>query len=62
MQKGGAQLQLTCMSKETLLDAYAHPENYNNLIVRVGGFSEYFNRLEDPIKKGGINRTVQSAK
>lgn len=37
-----ASLQLNCVSKETLLDAQVHPENYPDLIVRVTGFSAKF--------------------
>lgn len=37
-----ASLQLNCVSKETLLDAQLHPENYPDLIVRVTGFSAKF--------------------
>ncbi|MBE6542118.1 MAG: hypothetical protein E7672_06685 [Ruminococcaceae bacterium] len=61
MMKGGAQLQMTCMSKETLLDAYDHPENYKNLIVRVGGYSDYFNNLGNDMKMMIINRTIQAS-
>lgn len=52
-------MQITCASKEELIDAYEHPELHKNLIVRVGGFSEYFNRLTDELKKMIIDRTVQ---
>lgn len=38
-------LQLNCTSKETLLDAQKHPENYPDLIVRVCGFSAKFTSL-----------------
>ena len=62
MKKGGIQMQITHATKEELLDAYAHPENHNNLIVRVGGYSEYFNRLPNDLKLMVINRTVQNAK
>lgn len=43
---GGHQLQLNAINKETLLDAQKHPENYKNLIVRVWGWSGYFNELD----------------
>lgn len=44
--KSGIQsLQLNCASKETLLDAQKHPENYPDLIVRVCGFSAKFTSL-----------------
>jgi formate C-acetyltransferase len=38
-------LQLNCTSKEQLLDAQKHPENYPDLIVRVTGFSAKFTSL-----------------
>ncbi len=56
-EMGGMQLQVTCASKEELLDAVKHPEKHENLIVRIGGYSEYFNRLTDPLKKTVIERT-----
>ncbi len=59
MKQGGIQLQITYASKEELLDAYEHPEHHGNLIVRVGGYSEYFNRLSDEMKRMVINRTIQ---
>ena len=43
---GGHQLQLNSVNHETLLDAQAHPENYQNLIVRVWGWSAYFVELD----------------
>ncbi len=59
MNGGGIQMQITYASKEELLDAYEHPEHHGNLIVRVGGYSEYFNRLSDPLKRMVIDRTIQ---
>lgn len=59
IRQGGIQIQITYASKEELLDAYEHPERHGNLIVRVGGFSEYFNRLSDELKLMIINRTIQ---
>lgn len=38
-------LQLNCTSREQLLDAQKHPENYPDLIVRVTGFSARFTSL-----------------
>ena len=60
MKQGGVQLQITYASKEELLDAYEHPEHHGNLIVRVGGYSEYFNRLSDELKRMIINRSIQN--
>ena len=60
MKRGGIQLQITCASREELLSAYEHPELHGNLIVRVGGYSEYFNRLSDDLKRMIIGRTIQN--
>ena len=46
IELGGHQLQLNSVNREKLLDAQKHPENYPNLIVRVWGWSGYFNELD----------------
>lgn len=43
---GGHQLQINSINRDTLLDAQKHPEKYPNLIVRVWGWSGYFNELD----------------
>jgi pyruvate-formate lyase len=42
-----------------LLAAYENPEKYKNIVVRVAGFSEYFYRLTDEMKKVVLRRTIQ---
>lgn len=59
VEQGGMQMQLTCVSKEMLLAAYENPEKYKNIVVRVAGFSEYFYRLTDEMKKVVLRRTIQ---
>jgi len=61
MKNGGVQLQITIASKGELIDAYHYPEKHRNLIVRVAGYSEYFNRLTDELKMMIINRTIQDS-
>lgn len=56
-KKGGLQMQITCVNKEDLLEAQKNPENYPNLIVRIGGFSEYFNKLTPELQQTVIERT-----
>ena len=58
VSNGGIQMQITCSTREDLQDALIHPELYNNLIVRVGGYSEYFNNLTDELKQMVIDRSV----
>jgi formate C-acetyltransferase len=54
---GGHQLQLNAISRETLLDAQKHPEDHQNLIVRVWGWSGYFNELHIDYQNHIISRT-----
>ena len=53
---GGHQLQLNSVNREILLDAKAHPEKYPNLIVRVWGWSGYFNELDSSFQDHIIRR------
>lgn len=53
---GGHQLQLNTVSKDILLDAQAHPENYPHLIVRIWGWSAYFVELDRPYQDHVIAR------
>jgi formate C-acetyltransferase len=57
---GGMQLQINVIDQEILRDAIAHPENYQDLIIRIGGYSEYFNRLTDVLKHTVLERTEHS--
>ncbi len=54
---GGHELQLNSISRERLLDAQAHPEKYPDLIVRVWGWSGYFNELDVEYQNHVISRT-----
>ena len=47
IKRGGHQLQLNTLNRETLLDAKAHPELHRDLIVRVWGWSGYFVELDE---------------
>lgn len=54
--KGLYELQLNVMDKATLIDAKAHPDKYPHLVVRVWGFSAYFNDLPEDFKDNLIRR------
>ena len=54
---GGAQLQPTCVSAEMLMEARKNPDNYRDLIVKVGGYSTYFTELGREIQQEIIERT-----
>lgn len=54
---GGRQIQFNPMSKETLKDAQAHPENYPDLMVKVSGYSYRYVDLSKVLQDDIINRT-----
>ncbi len=54
---GGAQIQPTVASAEMLKCAQQDPENYRDLIVKVGGYSTYFTDLGREIQEEVISRT-----
>lgn len=56
--RGGMQMQITCVSRQMLAEAYENPEMHRNLSVRVAGYSEYFHRLSDDLKRLVIERTI----
>jgi formate C-acetyltransferase len=56
----GYHVQYNIVSKETLLDAQAHPEKHKDLIVRVAGYSAFFNVLSKKTQDDIIGRTEQS--
>ncbi len=58
VQLGCQQLQLNSLNVETLLDAKAHPEKHNNLIVRVWGWSGYFCELAPEYQDHIIARSM----
>lgn len=53
---GGMQIQPTVVSTDTLKDAQKHPEDYPDLIVKVGGYNATFIDLGTPIQNDIINR------
>ena len=57
----GMHVQYNVISRETLLDAQAHPENYKTLVVRVAGYSALFTTLSRSLQDDIISRTEQSS-
>ena len=56
---GGMQMQFNVVSRDTLLRAQANPEKYQNLIVRVAGYSAYFVNLVKKVQQDIIEPTEQ---
>jgi trans-4-hydroxy-L-proline dehydratase len=55
----GHHIQFNVVDVATLKDAQKHPENYKDLIVRVAGYSDYFNDLGEDLQNEIIRRTEQ---
>lgn len=53
----GHHIQFNVVNADTLRDAQKHPEKYNDLIVRVAGYSDYFNDLGEDLQNEIIRRT-----
>lgn len=59
LQNGGMQLQINYLSQEELIEAQKKPEEYQNLVVRVTGYSGYFTRFDTDLQNDIIRRTVK---
>jgi formate C-acetyltransferase len=53
----GHHIQFNVVSADTLRDAQKHPEKYRDLIVRVAGYSDYFNDMGKDLQDEIIRRT-----
>jgi len=53
----GHHIQFNVVSADTLRDAQKYPEKYRDLIVRVAGYSDYFNDLGEDLQNEIIRRT-----
>lgn len=56
----GYHVQYNVVDRATLLDAQKHPENHKDLIVRVAGYSAFFNVLSKATQDDIIGRTEQT--
>lgn len=57
----GSHIQFNVVSRETLIDAQQHPEQYKTLVVRVAGYSALFTSLSRSLQDDIINRTEQAS-
>lgn len=54
---GGHHIQFNIVDTATLLDAQQHPDQYRDLLVRVAGYSDYFNDMTEQLQNEIIART-----
>ena len=55
----GLQIQVSVADQETLKKAALRPDDFPHLMVRIGGYSEYFRNLSAPLQEEVIRRTEQ---
>ncbi len=60
-RRGGMQAQVNVLDPSVLLEARDHPDRYPNLLVRVSGYSAYFNDLTPAMKDEIIRRSTLRA-
>jgi formate C-acetyltransferase len=61
LMSGGPQIQINYVDAEALRDAQVHPERHRDLVVRVGGYCEYFVNLDEVLQNEIIQRTMHDA-
>ena len=54
---GGHHIQFNIVDTATLYDAQLHPDDYRDLLVRVAGYSDYFNDMTEQLQNEIIART-----
>lgn len=59
--KGGMQLQISVIDRDDMLAAQREPEKHGDMIVRIGGYSEYFTRLTKDLQDSVLERTEHGA-
>lgn len=57
---GGIQVQVTVTSPEELQDALENPDKHRDLLVRVGGYSDYFINLTPALRQAVVERDVHN--
>ena len=61
LQNGGFETQINVADNETLKKAQLHPEEYADLVVRIGGYTDYFVKLSPGMQQEVLLRTEYDA-
>ena len=58
LKRGGFEMQINVTDKDVLEKALVNPEEYRDLVVRIGGYSDYFVTLSKEMQQEVILRTT----
>ncbi|MBR4728544.1 MAG: hypothetical protein IK080_11715, partial [Clostridia bacterium] len=61
LRRGGFEIQVNVVDRDTLIKAQAEPEAYRDLVVRIGGYSDYFVKLSPQMQAEVLLRTAHEA-
>ena len=61
LARGGFEMQINVVDRETLLAAQKEPEKYKDLVVRIGGYSDYFTRISPEMQAEVLARSEHEA-
>lgn len=59
IKMGGGHIQFNIVSADTLRDAQKNPEKHRGLVIRVAGYSAFFNEIHRDVQDSIIARTEQ---
>jgi len=57
LRRGGFEVQVNVVNPETLAKARENPEQFRDLVVRIGGYTDYFTRLSPQMQEEVMKRT-----
>ena len=58
LDRGGFEMQINVVDRDTLLKAQQNPEEYRDLVVRIGGYSDYFVCISPQMQAEVLERTA----
>ncbi|MBR2374875.1 MAG: hypothetical protein IKA88_01155 [Clostridia bacterium] len=58
LERGGFEMQINVVDEETLRAAQQDPESYRDLVVRIGGYSDYFVQISPQMQAEVLLRTT----
>ena len=57
IKRGGIEIQVNCVNRKTLEDARINPKDHKDLMVRIGGYSDYFVNQNETMMQEIIDTT-----